>query len=265
MLLAAGLRVWAPGWGDGFQIVLLVIDSHAGDGSRSLPDVDQQPCSCVPASCRRSSLPQRSLFKEQIAMTTTTTNGQVRRTLASQLDRLDGILDALSDGLNEAVATAVEGAVERAVRQAVGQAVRETLQALATDALTNPDLIAAFRRVAPAAPPPETPPDPPRGLLRRACDGIKAGLAAAGTACAAVLGQVAGVKHVVRAGWQLAKKFKGRVLAACGVGVAAGALTLWAAPWLGAVGASVAGFCTTLAVSARNALRRLFAPGTAFA
>jgi transposase InsO family protein len=63
-------------------------------------------------------------------MTTTTTNGQVRKTLASQLDRLDSILDGLSDALNGAVATAVEGAVERAVKQAVGEAVRETLQAV---------------------------------------------------------------------------------------------------------------------------------------
>jgi hypothetical protein len=37
-------------------------------------------------------------------MTTTTMNGQVRRTLASQLDRLDSILDGLSDALNGAVA-----------------------------------------------------------------------------------------------------------------------------------------------------------------
>ena len=44
-------------------------------------------------------------------MATTTTNGDARKTLASQLDRLDSILDGLSEGLNEAVATAVEGAV----------------------------------------------------------------------------------------------------------------------------------------------------------
>jgi len=31
--------------------------------------------------------------------TKTESNGQVRRTLATQLDRLDGILDGLSDGL----------------------------------------------------------------------------------------------------------------------------------------------------------------------
>src|SRR5262245_47643809 len=129
-------------------------------------------------------------------MTTTTTNGSVRKTLASQLDRLDGILDALSDGLNQAVATAVEGAVERAVRQAVGQAVKEAVQAVLTEVLTNADLLAAVRGVLPTTPADTTtePPERPKGLFRRAWDGIKAGLAAAGTACAAVAGQAAGMK-----------------------------------------------------------------------
>jgi hypothetical protein len=54
-------------------------------------------------------------------------------------------------------------------------------------------------------------------------------------------------------------------LAACGVGVAAGALTLWAAPWLGVAAASVVGFGGTLAVKARDGLRGLFAPAPAFA
>src|SRR5262245_8590402 len=77
---------------------------------------------------RRGSLsPQR--IRGEPFMAPTTTNGQERKTLASQLDRLDSILDALSDGLNQAVATAVEGAVERAVRQAVGQAVKQTMHA----------------------------------------------------------------------------------------------------------------------------------------
>jgi hypothetical protein len=34
-------------------------------------------------------------------MSRTTTNGPVRKTLASQLDRLDAILDSLSIGLND--------------------------------------------------------------------------------------------------------------------------------------------------------------------
>src|SRR5262245_28127492 len=182
-------------------------------------------------------------------MTTTTTNGQVRKTLASQLDRLDSILDGLSDGLNEAVASAVE----RAVKQAVGEAVRETLQAVIAEVVSNPDLLAAARTLlapgtAADVPPdsPTTPPERPTGVFRRAGEKVQAGLAAAGSACAAVAGQAAGVKAVARAGWGLPKKFKGRVLVACGVGVAAGAATLFAAPWLGVAAASAVGFGGTL-------------------
>ena len=53
-------------------------------------------------------------------MTTMTNNGRTtRKTLASQLDRLDTILDCLADGLNEAVATADSplGKIERGLRQ----------------------------------------------------------------------------------------------------------------------------------------------------
>src|SRR5262244_250344 len=117
-------------------------------------------------------------------MTTATATNGVRKSLASQLDRLDSILDGLSDALNEAVASAVEGAVERAVKQAVGEAVRETLQAVIAEMVSNPDLLAAARTLltpGTAADVPADPPEPPRGLFRRAGDGVKAGLAAAGT------------------------------------------------------------------------------------
>src|SRR5947209_5832748 len=57
--------------------------------------------------------------KEISPMTTTTTrtepNGKVRKSLADQIDRLDGILD----GLDAALSGAVQDAVEQAVRQAV--------------------------------------------------------------------------------------------------------------------------------------------------
>jgi hypothetical protein len=204
-------------------------------------------------------------------MTTTTTNGSVRKTLASQLDRLDSILDGLSDALNGAVATAVEGAVERAVKQAVGEAVRETLQAVLAEVVSNPDLVAAARTLLTPGNPTDVPTDPPdlperpRGLFRRACDKVQAGVAVAANACAAVAGRVAGVKAVARAGWGLTKKFRGRVLLASGVGLAAGAATLLAAPWLGVAAAAVGGFFSTLAVSARNALRGLFTAAPAFA
>src|SRR5262245_39178743 len=148
-------------------------------------------------------------------MTTTTTNSHTRKTLASQIDRLDSLLDGLSENLNQAVADAVQGAVELAVRQAVGQAVMEAVQAALTEVLTNADLLAAVRGPLPVPPPADPAPDPPdrpKGFFRRACDGIKAGLGVAATACAAVVGRVAGVRSVARAGWRLARRFKGRLL-----------------------------------------------------
>ena len=55
-------------------------------------------------------------------MNATLTNGRAeRKSLASQLDRLDGILDALADGLNQAVERAVELAAERAVANALAR------------------------------------------------------------------------------------------------------------------------------------------------
>jgi len=205
-------------------------------------------------------------------MTTTTTNGQVRKTLASQLDRLDSILDGLSDALNGAVASAVEGAVERAVKQAVGEAVRETLQAVIAEVVSNPDLVAAARTLlAPGAPAgvPADPPEPPRGLFRRACGAVRSGLGVAAMACtgagAYVANKAAAVKSAARSGWRLLSRFRGRLLIACGVGVAAGALTYLAGPGLAVAASSVSGFVTTLAVQAASGLRQLFCSPAAFA
>src|SRR5262249_17948232 len=188
-------------------------------------------------------------FKEQIAMTTTTMNGSVRKTLASQLDRLDSILDGLSDALHGAVASAVEGAVERAV----SQAVKETLQAVIAEALTNADLLAAARTLPPPGTPAD-PPEPPKSLFRRACDAVKPGLAVAAAAChgagAYVTKKAAAVKSAARSGWRLLRRFRGRLLAACGVGLAAGALTCLAGPWLGVAASAAARFVTTPALPA---------------
>jgi hypothetical protein len=77
-------------------------------------------------------------------------NGPTRKTLASQLDRLDSILDGLSEGLTDAVASAV--------REVVGLAVQEAVQAVLTELLTNPLLREQLQR--PAAAQPAAPDDP---------------------------------------------------------------------------------------------------------
>ena len=140
------------------------------------------------------------------------------------------------------------------------------------EALTNPDLRAAARLVlSPGSPAdvPADPPAPPKSLFRRTWDGVKAGLVVAVTACngagAYVLRQAAAVKPVACSGWLLFRRFRGRLLTACGVGVAAGALTYLAGPWLAVAASSAAGFVTTLAVQAASGLRQLFCSPAAFA
>src|SRR5688572_18317815 len=73
-------------------------------------------------------------------MTTTLTNGRQRKSLAEQIDRLDGILDGLAEALNAAVADAVRAAVTMAVEQAV--------KAVLSEVLTNPEVL---KRLAAAA------------------------------------------------------------------------------------------------------------------
>src|SRR5215472_1071233 len=75
--------------------------------------------------------------------TRTNLDGQPRKTLASQLDHLDGILD----GLDAALAGAVQEAVEQAVKQAV--------HAVLTEVLTNRQLQEQLQQAAQPAPQPE--------------------------------------------------------------------------------------------------------------
>src|SRR6476619_824674 len=98
-------------------------------------------------------------------MSTTHMNGQ-RKTLATQLDRLDSILDGLAEALNEAVADAV--------RQSVAAAVGEAVQAAVKEVLTHPELLRAAAAQAAPAPASEVATKPSALLrllqsARRAC------------------------------------------------------------------------------------------------
>jgi hypothetical protein len=124
------------------------------------------------------------------------TNSQPRKTLASQIDRLDGILD----GLDAALAGAVQDAVERAVKQAV--------HAVLAEVLTNRQLQEGLQRAAQPAPPPEEPHDKPSMTIRiwqattagvrRTVESVKQLGSAVGMALVAAGSVIAGIAYVAR-------------------------------------------------------------------
>jgi hypothetical protein len=83
-----------------------------------------------------------------MSTTKSNANGQERKTLASQIDRLDTILDGLSEALSESVSTAVQ--------EAVSLAVKEAVHTVLTEVLTNPELRDRLQPPCPRPPPPSS-------------------------------------------------------------------------------------------------------------
>jgi hypothetical protein len=127
------------------------------------------------------------LIKGETNMATlTNTNGSsraTRKTLSSQIDRLDAVLDGLADNLDDAVAGVVKKVVGQVVREAVEEAVRQTLARV------------------PAAQPNPPPPPPRQPSLGERCRATWAWIKRTTTRAASAVGQ-----SVCRlAGWSLAK------------------------------------------------------------
>jgi hypothetical protein len=192
-----------------------------------------------------------------------TTNGQARKSLAEQIDRLDTMLDGLSEGLNEAVATAV--------KEAVGLAVEQAVQGVLREVLSNPELLA---RLGVSALPVATavPATPQKttwkqrwlwvrnGLtacltsVRSAC---MRGLTSARVACGRRLQQVGGCVTGV---WELVcqlGRFRNQLLVAVGVGMTVGTAAYVAGPWLAPLVSAVGGFAGALSLQAILNFRRL--------
>jgi hypothetical protein len=207
-------------------------------------------------------------------MTTTTTNGQQRKTLASQLDRLDGILDTLSLGLNEAVVSAVQEAVTVAVKQAIS--------AMMTEVLTNADLLKQLHGlVAPAHSPTPVPPAEKPGLLARLAALGKAALAKGRNALGKMAGAMKRLRQAlvartrsackktvsfVRAFWlrtifvgMLAKKYHKPLLIAGGTGLVVGLGCYYAGPAIASTVSGLYAFAGSLMGRAWQKLRQAMA------
>jgi hypothetical protein len=187
--------------------------------------------------------------------TNMTTNGQSRKTLASQLDRLDTILDTLEQGLQEAVASAVQ--------EAVGLAVREAIKGLMTEVLTNPDVLGQVRALLAPVIVKNTP--KPAAKLQAAVkerfgrlwSSIKGRVSAVKQACGQVLRRIRQWTGKLLSRLRVLAQFKSQLLLSLGVGLASGVGAYFAGPYVAAAAGWLSGFATTISVQAALAWERL--------
>jgi len=204
-----------------------------------------------------------------------------RKTLATQLDRLDEILDGLADSLNDAVS--------QAVKDAVGLAVQEAVQGVLTEVLTNPELLNKLRpeAVPLGAPLPPAAPLPAvkgPGWLSR-LTGLAQGVSGkvvnlAKQTSRKVAQRVSGVwqsvsasltkastrvKMLVQGLWAflrgaagVACRVRKSLFIALGVGSALGLGCYLAGPVVSSAVSGLAGFIGSLVASTANSLRRAF-------
>ena len=189
--------------------------------------------------------------------TKTNLNGQVRKSLAEQIDRLDGMLDGLSEGLNDAVASAV--------KDAVGAAVQQAVQAVLREVLSRPEMLARLQSAAPLtaspSPVPSTPTQTPKGGWKRRWASVRQKLtdwgAAARRECGRRVGQA---KRLTSRAWDRVRvvvRFPYSLVAAVVVGVTAGVAACFARPWLALMVSVVVTLYATAALRVRTAWRRL--------
>jgi hypothetical protein len=139
-------------------------------------------------------------------MSQTITNGTTRKSLASEIDRLQETVAGLGQGLREAV------------REATTQAVREAVGELVAEVVTNPDVAAFFRNAQAARPGPS----PWGGLLGRLAGWLQRPL------------------QLARQAWQTVCRYKAVAVAGL-VAVAAVAVAAWkAGPLLALAGLAAA-------------------------
>jgi hypothetical protein len=182
-------------------------------------------------------------------------NGQARKSLAEQIDRLDSMLDGLADGLNDAIAAAV--------KDAVGMAVQQAVQAVMREMLTSPELLARLGAAVPAAAPGQENAPKAKASWKRRWLGVYKTLAGRLNAGRSWCGRrLEGVRRSAYGVWgqvQVLARFRNQVVVAAGVGLTVGATAYMAGPWLSAAAGGIGGFAASLAVQLGLALRRLLA------
>jgi superoxide dismutase len=196
---------------------------------------------------------------EKRPMTNVNTNGQTRKTLASQLDRLDTILDTLDQGLQEAVASAVQ--------EAVSVAVHEAIQSLLKEVLTNPEVLSQVRAllIAPTitkqVPQSTTSSSELKAAVRERFGNlwrsIKARIQSAKQACGNGWLRINQWTSKLLLRCRVFSQFKRQLLCSMGVGLLAGVGAYFAGPYVAAAAGWLSGFATTIGVQLAVAWKRL--------
>ena len=173
-------------------------------------------------------------------MATSTPSANGRKSLASQIDRLDGILDGLADGLNDAVAMLV--------KEAVTTAVKESVQAVLTELLTNPAVLAKVQ----ANNTPEQPvqPDRPKPVILRCLSWTWKQVVSACHTLQELGKPVANFFATLN-------RFRLPILIAVVAGLLCGYGTHLTGSWLSVLVSSIGGVITTLAVQVLLVFRSL--------
>lgn len=189
-------------------------------------------------------------------------NGKMRKSLASQIDRLDAILDGLADAIPEVVAETV-----RAVAQ---QTVRDVVQAAITEILTNPEILARLRAASGVGAASRA----TRPTLRQQLQAVWQRIRACASSARALAGAASrslacGLLHIVRQLVVLgqrckeARRYKFQLLSALAVGAALAVAAVCGGPWLASVTSGLGGFGSTLGMHAGLWWRRLCRTSTA--
>ncbi len=219
-------------------------------------------------------------------MTAMLTNGQARKSLAEQIDKLDHLLDGFGDALNDSVTQAVKDAVGLAVQEAVTTVLREVL--------ANPELLARLPNVTGNASvenaAAQTTSAPTLGLgqrlkqvgrwigrkvaaVKQRCGQLLNAAIENGTALCQALGsacrqRIARFRETILTGMRRSRQFVTEyaqvawrlrrslvaVAVALGVGSAVAVAAFWCGPWVASAASGLGGFGTALAV--QTGLRR---------
>lgn len=197
-------------------------------------------------------------------MTATATplaNGRPRKSLASQLDRLDSILDGLDQGL--------AGAITDAIKEVLPAATAEAVRATIVELVTNPDIITLIRTggvpIAPSMAPSSVPMQAPQpaeskpNAIARAwrwttskVKGIGQGIA---SRVRGVREGAVGVYRQASSIWSLRRP----VLISLGVGMVVGMICYASSPWLAGMVSGLAASVAALGVQLAVWARRVFA------